>query len=163
MPTAARVDQLVALYERIAATRMQGVPVLHPKLAVAAVGFEAEPAADSALPAAIGVLLTPWFMNLVWLPLAPLQRPDRLGRSSTRVVGPHAFAFIGMHDDGLGSYAACSLFSPMLAFEDQAAALATAHSVIDTLRPPAPAMPAAPEATAPARRRFLLGRGATHA
>lgn len=161
MPCAARVDALVALYQHIATTRMLGMPLLHPGLQVAAVGFEAEPAEDNTLPAAIGVLLTPWFMNLVWLPMAVLQRPERLGLSSTRHVGTHSFAFIGMHDAGLGSYAACSLFSPVLEFEDQAAALATALSVLEMLRPAA--LPPTQAAAAPARRRFLLGRGAAHA
>lgn len=159
--TAARVDALVALYQHIAATRMQGVPLLHPALQVAAVGFQDEPEVDTALPAAMGVLLTPWFMNLVWLPLARLERPDRLGQSSARHVGSECFAFIGMHDEGLGSYAACSLFSPVLVFEDQAAALATAHSVLQQLRPPVVAA-VAPVAV-PARRSFLLGRGAARA
>lgn len=158
MDTAARVEALVALYRHIAATRMQGVPLLHPALQVAAVGFETEPAEEPATPAAIGVLLTPWFMNLVWLPLARLQRPDRQGRSSVRPVGGHSFAFIGMHDEGLGSYAACSLFSPVLEFADQATALATAQSVLQMLRPPAQAPVAAP-----ARRGFLLGRGSVRA
>lgn len=153
-----RVDALVALYQHIAATRMQGMPLLHPGLQVAAVGFAPELADATTLPASIGVLLTPWFMNLVWLPLAPLHRPERLGQSSSRTVGTHAFAFIGMHDEGLGSYAACSLFSPVLEFEDQSAALATAQSVLQMLRPPAVA-----PVPVPARRAFLLGRGPAHA
>ncbi|WP_200932570.1 [NiFe]-hydrogenase assembly chaperone HybE [Pseudorhodoferax sp. Leaf267] len=154
----ARVAALVALYQHIAATRMHGMPLLHPGLQVAAVGFEPEPPQDHALPAAMGVLLTPWFMNLVWLPLARLHRPERLGLSSSRYVGPHCFAFIGMHDEGLGSYAVCSLFSPVLVFEDQAAALATARSVLHSLRAHAKA-----PVEAPGRRSFLLGQGAARA
>lgn len=175
---ARRVEALVGLYQHIAATRMQGMPLLHPGLQVAAVGFAPEPADATTLPASIGVLLTPWFMNLVWLPLAPLQRPDRLGQSSARPVGTHSFAFIGMHDDGLGSYAACSLFSPVLEFEDQGAALATAQSVLELLRRPvmepeeatamapeqaAAVAPLRARAVVPARRAFLLGRGGAHA
>lgn len=160
----ARVEALEVLFRHIAATRMADVPICHPGLAVAAVGFEPQPAES----AAVGVLLTPWFMNLVWLPMAsaPLTA---VGASRSRAVGQHSFDFIAHHEAGFGSYEACSLFSPMNDFEDQAAALATAQAVLDLLRAPvaeAPDALAAPDACGapatepvPARRRFLLGRG----
>lgn len=160
----ARVMALEALFRHIAATRMAGVPICHPGLAVAAVGFEPQPGES----AAVGVLLTPWFMNLVWLPL-PAAPPTAVGASRRRAVGRQAFDFIAHHEAGFGTYEACSLFSPMNEFEDQAAALATAQAVLDLLRAPeaeAADAPAAPDPRGaqaadpvPARRRFLLGRG----
>jgi len=60
VPPSARAAALEARFGDIAATRMRGVPVLHEGLAVQAVGFEA---VDDGL---VGVLVTPWFMNLVW-------------------------------------------------------------------------------------------------
>lgn len=151
---AERVRALEALFERIAATRMQGVPVLHPGLRVAALGFEAEPGGA----AAVGVLLTPWFMNLLWLPLGPVESPLAVGATRTRAVGRERFDFLGAHEDGFGSYECCSLFSPMNAFEDQAAAVATAQQVLLQLRSP-PAGTEAPAADRPSRRAWLLGRG----
>jgi [NiFe] hydrogenase assembly HybE family chaperone len=147
---------LEALFLRIAAQRMAGVPILHAGLRVQAVGFEAEPGGA----AAVGVLITPWFMNLVRLPLAadaPMAAP---GDSTMRAVGRERFAFIGAAEEGFGTYEACSLFSPMFEFVDQAAAQATAEAVLAELRrvdePTADAAPALPD---PSRRAWLLGRG----
>jgi [NiFe] hydrogenase assembly HybE family chaperone len=164
-----RVRAFEALFERIAATRMQGVPMLHPGLKVEAVGFEPDPAAPPArdhtgtgamasVPAAIGVLVTPWFMNLVWLPLAADAPAARVGDTRQHVVGRERFPFIGAHEPGFGSFEACSLFSPMFEFEDHAAARATAQAVLAELRrPPEPVCEKPPVA---ARRALLFGRGA---
>ena len=94
----ARVEALEVLFRHIAATRMADVPICHPGLAVAAVGFEPQPAES----AAVGVLLTPWFMNLVWLPMAsaPLTA---VGASRSRAVGQHSFDFIAHRPDVVAS------------------------------------------------------------
>ncbi len=150
LPLAARVAALEARFATIAATRMAGVPLLNERLAVAAVGFE--PVEDGA----VGVLLTPWFMNLLWLPgeQADTAAP---GASRRRAVGNENFEFIGAREAGIGPYEACSLFSPMFEFEDQAAALATAREVLAQLRrPPEPP----PQAS---RRALLFGRPASQA
>jgi hypothetical protein len=171
-----RAQALEALYRLIAASRMDGVPILHPRLEVAAVGFEAD--ADGR--GASGVLVTPWFMNLVWLPLPPqaargadLTAPDEdapvsasgqpvaapaplgLGCTRERQIGHTTFPFIGSGEAPFGPFEACSLFSPMFEFEDHAAALATARAVLDHLRAGAPgagalAATGAPPCTAPA-------------
>lgn len=142
----ARVAALEALFRHIAATRMAGVPVLNLALDVAARGFA--PDGEGGL---WGVLVTPWFMNLVRLP-GPQRPPLAVGATRRCVLGDEAFDFIGAHEDGFGPFEACSLFSPMHEFSDQAAALATADAVVALLRP----RPAAP-APDPARRRFLAG------
>lgn len=162
---APRVQALLALYQHIAATRMAGLPLCNAVLAVQAVGFAPLPGSGGAL----GVLITPWFINLVWLPVGEPLRDEhgqvlpalRLGDSRVRAVGHERFDFIGAHEEGFGPYEACSLFSPVFEFGDQASAVATAEAVLGLLRtPPEPPPPAAarPEAEAvPARRRFLLG------
>lgn len=172
---AQRVALLEQVFQHIADTRMDGVALLHPGLQVQAVGFAAPPSkgpdeasrcvADAAA-VAWGVLITPWFMNLLRLPLVavpaaageaaahppdwakPLQRVSRL-------IGSHHIDFLGAEEPALGRFEACSLFSPMSPFADQAAAVATASEVLAQLRavPPAVDRPAAP-----ARRGFLLGR-----
>lgn len=141
-PLAARVHALEQRYREIAATRMAGVALCHPGLEVAAVDFAPEPGGAGVL----GALVTPWFMNLVWLPLPPASDtraapPAALpvGASRKRPVGPELFEFIGAHEAGLGDFEACSLFSPMFEFADQAAAVATARAVLQLLRDPAPA------------------------
>ena len=176
----ARVRALVALYRDIATTRMRGLPLLNSALQVEAVGFElvsamaAGPAGAQAVAApeqtaTVGILITPWFMNLVWLPLQRLEAAAHVGSKVTRHVGRECFEFIGAHENGFGDYEACSLFSPMFEFQSQRSAVDTAHAVLDALRQletatvPTPAVapaqsPDIPQA--PARRAFLFGRSA---
>ena len=162
----ARVSTLESVFRRIRSTRMAGVPLLHPGLRVQAVGFEGE-----GTDVLGGVLLTPWFMSLVRLPLRPRGVADApwlaVGHKQWRTVGSAEFEFIGASEQDVGVFETASLFSPMAEFVDHAAALATAHEVLRQLRtrpetvpvPQAPAAPAQPEAEpAPSRRGFLFGR-----
>jgi [NiFe] hydrogenase assembly HybE family chaperone len=141
----ARVAALETVFRKIAGTRMAGLPLLNTRLKVQALGFEEQ---DDV---ACGVLVTPWFMNLVRLPLADAAQMLPPLQKAERDVGPRRFEFIGAHEPGFGAFEASSLFSPMFEFEDQAAALATACEVLGLLRP-APAVPS--------RRGFLFGRTA---
>lgn len=147
-PLATRLQALEAAFRHIAATRMDGVPVLNPRLDVQAVGFE--PEADGSH--ALGVLVTPWFMNLLRLPLRDAVAPLAVRTVAARDIGTHRLDFIGAFEPGVGAFEACSLFSPMFEFDNQAAAVATAHEALKELR----ASSRAP--AQPARRGFLLGR-----
>lgn len=150
-----RAAELEAKFIGIERTRMAGVPVLHRGLRVQALGFE--PADEQA---AIGVLLTPWFMNLLRFPLEACASRQGIGRTRSLLVGGEAFDFIGAFEPGFGAYGACSLFSPMFEFADQSAAVATARAVLELVRTaPAPAKSAVPAA----RRAFLFGRPAQRA
>ncbi|WP_428547390.1 [NiFe]-hydrogenase assembly chaperone HybE [Profundibacter sp.] len=102
-------------YDEIASTRMQGVPVMNPALRVAALGFEPL-GADR-----LGVLLTPWFMNLVILPGAAGEWAT--GDKLTRDLPAGRVEFIVTLDEELGPLVMCSLFSPVFEFADQEAAL----------------------------------------
>ena len=145
---ATRLQALEAAFRHIAATRMDGVPVLNPRLEVQAVDFEISEDGSHAL----GVLVTPWFMNLLRLPLQGDVAPLAVRAVAARDIGTHRLDFIGAFEPGVGAFEACSLFSPMFEFANQAAAVATAHEALKELR-------AAPRAPAqPARRGFLLGR-----
>jgi [NiFe] hydrogenase assembly HybE family chaperone len=161
---ARRAAALEDAFRVIERTRMRGLPMLHPGLQVEALGFaplahaeaDAEPLAFDGK-AALGILITPWFMNLILLPLddAPALA---VGRVRACMIGGARFEFIGAHEESFGAYAICSLFSPMFEFADHAAARATAEEVLKMLRtkqqPPekdeAPAIPS--------RRAFLTGR-----
>lgn len=179
-PTAAalqqRVDALTRHFARVQAERMVGIPLLNPALCVEAVGFEwaaqTENEAGSP-PVAEGVLVTPWFMSLVRLPLAVLPHGNRVGCRAVRRFGNERFDFIGGHDEAIGFHETCALFSPMNGFSSQALARETALASLALLRPAAapvtpatlptqtnsaaPATPAAPVPPMPARRSFLLG------
>jgi [NiFe] hydrogenase assembly HybE family chaperone len=171
-----RMATLVAHYRHVAATRMAGVPVLHAGLRVQAVDMAPDPDAPQQL---TGVLITPWFMNLLRLPLQPLDAARAaatdwlpVGQRGTRSVGGTALDFLGCDEPPLGVFEASSLFSPMFQFADQQAAVATAQEVLRLLRSPVPqpapvnatptpAQPAgAAAAPVPSRRGFLFGRGA---
>jgi [NiFe] hydrogenase assembly HybE family chaperone len=152
-----RVAALEALFDDIADTRMQGVPVKNPALKVQAVGFAPVPQQPEMLQ---GVLVTPWFMNLVRLPLrnAPATGPVLAERQkATRPFGNTDFEFIGSFEARIGAFEVCSLYSPMFEFADHAAALATAQEVLNQLHRPAPE-PAPTAPAVPSRRGFLLGR-----
>jgi [NiFe] hydrogenase assembly HybE family chaperone len=170
----ARTEALVELFDSVAKARMAGVPILNPALRVEALGFELceDDGAEAGGPhGAVGVLVTPWFMNLVWFPLERIDQPKRAGTSRVHQVGTECFDFIAGHESAFGSYEACSLFSPMLEFHDQAAASATGQAVLAALRqPPEPPPVITPALTAKepatqakpsnlaARRAFLFGR-----
>ncbi|WP_341892088.1 [NiFe]-hydrogenase assembly chaperone HybE [Variovorax sp. YR752] len=145
---AVRVDRLQQAFERIARTRMAGLPLNNPRLEVATVDFRVDEADDFAL----GALITPWCMNLLRLPLHDGQTALGVGIAAARDIGARRFDFIGAHEPDVGPFEACSLFSPMFEFADQAAALATAQEALKELRgagrPP----------QQPARRGFLFGR-----
>jgi [NiFe] hydrogenase assembly HybE family chaperone len=154
---ATRVQGLVDAFEFIGRTRMAGVPVLNPALRVQAVAFAAQQHDGDEAGGALGILVTPWFMNLIWLAASDAATPP-VGETTLRVIGGQALVFIAADDTRTGRYELCSLYSPMFEFHDQASACATAEAVLLTLRqPPAPA-PIAPQQPARARRAFLFGR-----
>lgn len=150
----AAVAALQSLFEHIARTRMAGVPLLQPGLRVQVVGFERLPAEPSV---ALGVLVTPWFMNLVRLPLDASASPGMAGPTQRvrRVVGDASIDFIGTDEAPVGRFECCSLYSPMHDFRSQDDAVAVAAAVLQALRQAGRAAP-----QQPARRGFLLGRGA---
>lgn len=155
-----RVQQMADFYRRVDTERMQGIPILNRQLRVEAVGFRLthdEDGQDTAV--AEGVLITPWFMSLVRLPLDLQDHAGRVARKSLRAFGNERFDFIGAHDPAVGYHEACALFSPMAEFRSQVQARETAQAVLDQLRPP-PSVPPPSAEPMPARRAFLLARGA---
>jgi [NiFe] hydrogenase assembly HybE family chaperone len=176
---AAWVQALEAVYDDIARTRMAGLPVMNPALQVQALGFGGAPGQRSDMAGADGiwgVLITPWFMNLLWrtgevgdVRIAPEAGQTKgalapaVGHSRERKLGDHPLAFIGAWDERLGAFECCSLISPMFQFADQAAAVAVAQAVLTALRqspdgPAAPPQSASADEVVAARRRFLFGR-----
>lgn len=155
-----RISALEALFRQIADTRMAGLPVVNGALRIEAVGFEPCTSEPDLPAAASGVLVTPWFMNLVRLPLAREDELERVGVPRRLAVGRERFDFIGAHEAAIGTFDACSLFSPMFDFASQDTAVATAQAVLARLREPLPdvAMDAAEQPERPARRGFLFGR-----
>jgi [NiFe] hydrogenase assembly HybE family chaperone len=105
---------LEATYRRVAETRMRGLPFVNPALEVEAVGFAPWEGRW------LGVMVTPWFINLVLAPLDPSAWHSLLQGEKLRYRFPAGdYPFIGAVEPGVGEFQTCSLFSPVLEFEDQ--------------------------------------------
>lgn len=115
-------------FERVRVERMSDVPILNAELAVQAVGFR-DWRGD-----ALGVLVTPWCMNVMLLPGDSASWPAvPVGTTATQELPAGSFDFIEGEEDGVGRYRMCSLFSPMHEFGDQATAVATAEAALAAL------------------------------
>jgi len=171
MREAARLSEnpgarLAEAYTHIWHTRMAGVPILNPKLAVEAVDFR--PWQGQWL----GALVTPWSLNLVLLPGEGTWTTLRAGAERFVAFPAGRFRFIAAHDPAFGECHSCSLFSPVLEFADHAAACLTARAALAGLFDAAHA-PAAdhllrqhhPEPAAISKRDFISGKfsGTPHA
>jgi [NiFe] hydrogenase assembly HybE family chaperone len=108
--------------------RMQDVPLCNHALRVEAVSFRRT---DDGW---LGVLVTPWFMNLLLL-------PARGGHWTHMVLGAkrwHRFAsgdyeVFGSEEEGVGEYHYFSLFSPMAGFSSQDEARSVALAALALL------------------------------
>jgi [NiFe] hydrogenase assembly HybE family chaperone len=136
---------LETVFNGILDTRLRDVPIVNPALSVQAVGFSRF---DEDW---LGVLITPWSMNLLLLPGPDSEWPQQLPGSKLVQRYPYgAFEFTLASEAQLGSYAQCSLFSPMFQFEDQAMALTAAQAALQGLL-------TAPAPRAVSRRDLLRG------
>jgi [NiFe] hydrogenase assembly HybE family chaperone len=145
---ASRVERAFAA---IAATRMAGLPLCNPALAVEACGFRPWNGLW------LGVLVTPWAINLMLLPDGnPAFRRLGADQRQTWTFPSGDYAFHGAEAAALGSYQTCSLFSPAFEFAGQEAARQAAHAALDALLASPPAAPTA-AARPMSRRAFLAG------
>ena len=82
----------------------------------------------------LGVLVAPWFMNLVMLP-AMGEDWSALRPGAKEVIGFPSGDYEFLHNirETVGGYKACSLFSPMQDFASQAAAVEVAGAVMAAL------------------------------
>ena len=96
---AALTGGLVRHFEHVATTRMADVPIVNPAVGVEAVGFERT---DEGF---LGVLVTPWFISLVLLPLEGDDWRDRkIGSEITHsfASGNYVFQVAGEAPDVIG-------------------------------------------------------------
>lgn len=152
-------DELEAAFRHIAATRMRDMPLCNPALRVEAIGFR-EWRNDR-----VGVLITPWSMNLICLPGPDtLWQPASSGSTQRLPLPSGDYDFMNAHEDAIGAYLSSSLFSPMFEFSDMAQARAVAEAVLAeafTAAQPEPAIAPAESMTEkldkPISRRGFLG------
>jgi [NiFe] hydrogenase assembly HybE family chaperone len=120
-------EALAALYREIEATAMRDAPICNPALQVTAIGFR------DFCGYAAGVMLTPWFLNLVVAEMRPGAAPA-LPLGAFRLRFPAgAIDFTVTELTGFGRLASCSLFSPLFDFPDQETACATAQAALDAV------------------------------
>ncbi len=147
--------EVEALYQRIHANEMADMPVLNTALAVEALGFE------RCAYGWLGILITPWFMNLLLLPATgvtwtsvPAGKPRSLSFASGDYI------FNADRETTLGEFLSCQLFSPMYHFPDQDTARIAARAALAAVLSQ-PGSPTQPEKTdtpaSPSKRRFLRG------
>jgi [NiFe] hydrogenase assembly HybE family chaperone len=127
-PEAQIARKLETVFNRIYKQRMSDMPMVNPQLQVHAIDFQ--PWQQGYL----GVLSTPWFMNLMLLPGAQQDWSSlqELGKQSHSFPSGR-YEFITGYEDEVGKYQMCSLFSPMFEFADDASAVETAHVIMREL------------------------------
>jgi [NiFe] hydrogenase assembly HybE family chaperone len=115
-------------FTRIQRERMTGMPLLNPALEVQSVGFRRWENY------CLGVLITPWFMNLMLLPLDANAWEELPSGSKINQSFPSGTCeFILGEEEGIGRYLMCSLFSPVFEFQNQEAAVVAAEAVLQRL------------------------------
>jgi len=130
MEASEHIALLERTFQNILITRMSDVPVINSLLNVKAVGFHPWEGYS------LGVLITPWFMNVILLP----EEQEVFGTSQVGITKKYNlpsgdFNFTLSHEDQIGYFLTCSLFSPMFEFDSQEAAELTAlESLIAILK-----------------------------
>ncbi len=118
------VGALLAAYRRVDES-MRDLPVYNAALQVAAVGFRPF---EGGL---IGVIVTPWFMNLVRVPARGAEVEAGVKREAA--LPAHRVDLIGARLDGAPPFEFRPIVSPMDDFPSQAQVLLTAGEVMDAL------------------------------
>jgi [NiFe] hydrogenase assembly HybE family chaperone len=122
------VHKLEAVFNDIAATRMAGLPICNEAVRVQAVGFCEWHGLH------VGVLVTPWTMNLVLLPgdgaelkmLGPDEKMSWVFPSGT-------YDFMGLNEPALGNCQVCALISPLSGIASHEDAVSIASQVMTAL------------------------------
>jgi [NiFe] hydrogenase assembly HybE family chaperone len=127
----ATIVKMVQQFETIYVEHMRGLPVVNKALAVEAVGFHDY--SDHQL----GVLITPWFMNLILLPGTDGWSSKSQGDMSSIDFPSGQIEFAVSHDKMLGTYLSAVLFRSVTDIADQVTARKLAHEVLgDLMKPP---------------------------
>jgi [NiFe] hydrogenase assembly HybE family chaperone len=123
----APVDKLVAAYRDLIQPRMVGLPMYNPMLEVEAVGFEQH---DHLL---CGVLVAPWFMNLVLLPTAGFPWSEAAGKNFKVTFPAGEYEFMPSAPEGIEAHFSLPLFTTVEGFNDQGTARSVALDVLRRL------------------------------
>ena len=128
---AAMTDLLVADFTEVWHSTMRDVPLVNKALSVEAVSFRRHEGH------VLGVLVSPWFMNLVLLPDGADWSDLTSGEKEVIAFPSGEYEFLHNTREMTGGYKACSLFSPMGDFTRQKDATDVARAVMEALFDPA--------------------------
>lgn len=138
-------------FRAVYAERMLGLAFVNPAIRVEALAFAPWKGYW------LGVMLTPWAMNLLLAPRDPgAWRQLPLGEKRRYTFPAGSFDFVSAHNEAIGEYLVCSLFSPVLEFTDHETARQTARLAREALfdvanaEPPESALGAPTPAASPA-------------
>ncbi len=118
---------LAKRYCDILELRMQGLPFVNSRLTVEAIGFREFQDFE------IGVLSTPWFMNLVLLPGTDVGVGIDQGHKVNARFPSGDIEFTAAQDEELGLFLSAVLFSTVVDIPDQAMARELASEVMNGL------------------------------
>ncbi|MCG7874137.1 MAG: [NiFe]-hydrogenase assembly chaperone HybE [Candidatus Thiodiazotropha lotti] len=121
-------QQIETVFKRIEREQMQDIPILNPALQVETIGFQVYQGR------LIGVLITPWMMNLM---LFPAEGEDwselKLGDKQYHRLPANEYRFMVNEIDQIGLCQTHPIYSPMHEFMNQEHAMAAAESFMKTL------------------------------
>jgi len=124
-----RTKALVADFTEVFHSKMRDLPMVNQALHVQAVGFQPHEGGF------LGVLVAPWFMNLILLPSD--TRPALPAGGKEVIPFPSGdYEFLHNARELTGPYLACSIFSPMGDFTSQLQAVDVARAVMGELFKP---------------------------
>jgi len=124
----AKRQLLESVFNKIYTERMHDVPIINDKISVSAVGFQ------QWQNSILGILVTPWFMNIMLLPGQSENWDERQELSEKTHFFPSGkYTFLMAFEEDIGRYQICSLFSPMFEFADDFAAVDTATHALREL------------------------------
>lgn len=121
-----RTAALVADFTEVFHAKMRELPMVNRALHVQAVGFQPH---DGGF---LGVLVAPWFMNLVLLP-GPDRAALKPGAKEVLSFPSGDYEFMHAARETVGPYLACALFSPMGDFTSQLQAVEVARAAMAEL------------------------------
>lgn len=123
----AAAELFVEVFDRVHREQMAGLPLLNNRLQVQTLGFQVFEGRM------IGILVTPWLMNVVMLPGENDDwSGDELGHKIPQRFPAGTYKFMVNEIDGIGRYLTHSLYSPMREFSSQNHALAAAEAWLRT-------------------------------
>jgi [NiFe] hydrogenase assembly HybE family chaperone len=125
------IVKMVQQFETIYVEHMRDLPIVNKALQVEAVGFHDYHSHQ------LGVLITPWFMNLILLPGTDDWSDTLQGDTSSIDFPSGRIEFAVSHDKMLGIYLSAVLFRSVAEIADQTTARKLAFDILgDLMKPP---------------------------